>query len=102
MKSRENPMMFSDIVPVVISVIAGGIAGIVFFGGLWVTVKRAVTMRQPALLMIASLIVRAAIVMAIFYVVSTGEFVRLAACMAGFLLVRAFIVRYFEVESKPT
>jgi F1F0 ATPase subunit 2 len=85
-----------------LALIAGAFAGVVFFGGLWLTVKRMLTARQPALLMIASLIVRAGIVLLIFYLVAAGEVLRIVASLVGFLLVRFFMVRYFEPESKTT
>jgi F1F0 ATPase subunit 2 len=98
--SGTTSMTIRDIVPVAIALAAGGIAGAVFFGGLWLTVKRIITARQPALLMIGSLIIRAAIVMVIFYVASAGEVMRLIACLVGFILMRVFMVRYLQPVSK--
>jgi F1F0 ATPase subunit 2 len=98
--SGTTSMTIRDIVPVAIALAAGGIAGAVFFGGLWLTVKRIITARQPALLMIGSLIIRAAIVMVIFYVASAGEVMRLMACLVGFMLMRFFMVRYLQPVSK--
>ncbi len=85
---------------IVISLVAGSVAGVVFFGGLWFTVQRMLVVRHPALLMMASLAVRAAIVLAIFAVSSDGQAMRILASLGGFLLVRFVMVRHFEPQSK--
>jgi F1F0 ATPase subunit 2 len=72
----------------------GGVAlGIVFFGGLWWTVQRGVSSKQPALWFFGSLMVRTAIVVAGFYFVMHGDWRRLVASLFGFILARLSIVR---------
>lgn len=93
-------MTLNDVAAIAISLIAGAAAGVVFFGGLWLTVQRMLIVRHPALLMVASLILRAAFVLVIIYLTSSGEIIRIAASLIGFLLVRFFMVRYFEPQSK--
>lgn len=73
---------------------AAGVAlGGVFFGGLWWTVRKGVTARQPALWFLASLLLRMAVVLAGFYLVSGGEWRRLLACLFGFVIARFLLVR---------
>jgi len=72
----------------------GGLAlGIVFFGGLWWTVQRGVSSKQPALWFFASLMLRTAIVVAGFYFVMHGDWRRLVSSLFGFILARLCIVR---------
>jgi len=51
---------------------AGGGLGAVFFGGLWWTVRKGVSSKQPALWFFASLLVRMSIALAGFYFVGRG------------------------------
>lgn len=95
-------MTSADAFYLVIALVVGVIAGVVFFGGLWLTVNRMMTARHPVLLMIASLLVRAAIVLALFYIVSAGDVYRIVASLAGFLLARFVVVRRLEPGSKVT
>jgi F1F0 ATPase subunit 2 len=46
---------------------AGGILGVIFFGGLWWTVCKAVSSEQPALWFLGSLLLRMSITLAGFY-----------------------------------
>lgn len=70
------------------SVLGGTVIGALFFGGLWLTVRRIPRSRHPALLMFSSLILRLALAGAGFYWVMDGSAVRLLSALAGFLAVR--------------
>lgn len=85
-----------EIPGLVVAFIAGIFAGFVFFGGLWLTVKRVVVDQQPALLMLASMIVRVVLVMSIFYLTSDGDLMRVFASLAGFIVVRFIMIRLLE------
>lgn len=77
---------------------AGGILlGIVFFGGLWITVKNIVHAKSPALWLLGSFFVRTAIVLLGFYFIGAGNLQRLLICLAGFIAAR-FIVLNFTKE----
>ena len=75
------------------SLFAGVLLGAVFFGGLWVTVRRGLTSHQPALWFLPSMLLRTAIAVAGFYFVMQGDWRRLVACLAGFLLARVCVLR---------
>jgi len=80
--------------PVLIfALLAGLLLGTVFFGGLWWTVRRGLASQQPALWFLGSMLVRTAIVVPGFYYVMQGDWRRLVACLAGFLLARISVVR---------
>ena len=74
--------------------IAGLALGTIFFGGLWVTVKKAVASKIPALWFIVSFFLRAGIMLVGFYVAGAGSLQRILICSAGFVVAR-FAVLYF-------
>ena len=76
-----------------LSGMAGAALGVVFFGGLWWTVRKAVSARQPALWFFGSLLLRMAIVLPGFYFVSGGDWRRLLACLLGFVIARFILMR---------
>jgi len=71
--------------------LAGIILGTVFFGGLWLTVRAALASRHPAAWFLGSLVLRSAVALAGFYLVSGGDWRRLAACLAGFVVARLVV-----------
>lgn len=77
---------------IVLSLAAGLGLGLVYFGGLWLTVRGVATTRRPVLLFAASFIVRTALVVAGMYLVMDGSWQRMLACLAGFIIVRQVMV----------
>jgi F1F0 ATPase subunit 2 len=73
--------------------LAGAALGAIFFGGLWVTVRRGVSSERPALWFLPSLLLRMGIALAGFYFVSGGHWERLLSCVAGFVTAR-FVVTW--------
>lgn len=76
-----------------LAVIGGGAIGALYFGGLWWTVQRVARARHPGLLVAASYLMRTTIAAAALLAVASGEAGRVLAALAGFLLVRAVLVR---------
>jgi F1F0 ATPase subunit 2 len=72
---------------------AGAAAGVVHFGGLWLTVKRLPAARRPHLLMLASFAVRAALVVAVMLAMSYVDWQALVAAFAALILARVVLVR---------
>ena len=68
-------------------------AGLLYFGGLWWTVRRLPTARQPALLTLGSFLVRTGVSLVAFYFASGGQWQRILASLLGFIIVRVFLVR---------
>ena len=86
---------------------AGGALGLVFFGGLWWSVRRGIASNQPALWFFVSLIVRMSIALTGFYFVSASRLDRMAACLCGFILARLAVIHVthageFHQASEPT
>jgi len=71
--------------------VAGVGLGMIFFAGLWWTVRKGVSSPRPALWFLGSGLLRMSIVLAGFYFVSGGQFRRLVACLAGFIIARVFV-----------
>ncbi|MDD2732887.1 MAG: ATP synthase subunit I [Desulfuromonadaceae bacterium] len=92
----------SEIATLVLAWLAGGVIGIFFFGGLWWTVRRAVTANQPALWFFGSMLLRMGIALAGFYVVSNRHLDRLLLCLLGFFLARMVVMRFTRTPEKPT
>ncbi len=75
-----------------IGLLVGFCCGAVFFGGLRWTVSRLETARRPALLLIASLLVRLAAVTGAIVLAADARLVRVLAALAGLLIVRTAMV----------
>ncbi len=74
--------------------IAGLVLGILFFGGLWFTVKKSVTARIPALWIFGSFFLRIAITLFGFYFIAAGSWQRLLICLVGFIAARFIVIRF--------
>lgn len=70
---------------------AGLLLGVIFFGGLWWTVRRGVRSPRPVLWFLGSTVLRMGIALAGFYFVGGGQWQRWLGCLIGFVAAR-FIV----------
>jgi F1F0 ATPase subunit 2 len=77
---------------------AGLLLGATYFGGLWWTVRRAVSSARPARLFLGSLLVRAGVAIAGFYLVGRGHWKRMALCLVAFIVAREIV----KVLTRPT
>lgn len=82
-----------EIMTLTLAWIAGMLLGGVFFGGLWWTVRKGVSSRQPAVWFLGSLLLRMGIILAGFYLVGHGDWKRLVACLVGFIMARLVLMR---------
>lgn len=74
--------------------LAGGVAlGVVYFGGLWLTVREMQATSMSGLLPVGSFVGRAAVALLGFYILAGGQLTRLLAAFLGFLLARTVLVR---------
>lgn len=74
--------------------LAGGMGlGALYFSGLWWTVCRLPAARHPALLMMASLVVRVGGLLVGLWLLAAGEWQGVAVALAGILVVRTIVVR---------
>jgi len=77
---------------ITLPLIAGIILGAVFFGGLWLTVKKAVGSKYAALWILFSSLLRTAIVLVGFYYATDGKWQKLLICVFGFIAARFIIL----------
>ncbi len=80
--------MMNDPLSLLLSFVAGLLFGVVFYGGLWWTIRKGLSSRRPALLFLGSAVLRMSVVMAGFYFVSNGLWQHLLACLMGFIIAR--------------
>jgi F1F0 ATPase subunit 2 len=84
-------MTTGDVLALALAVSAGLLLGTIFFGGLYLTVRKGVSSGSPALWFFGSLVVRMGIALAGFYFVSDGSWQRLVACLLGFVVARLVV-----------
>ncbi|MEP7266116.1 MAG: ATP synthase subunit I [Saprospiraceae bacterium] len=78
---------------------AGGVAlGTLFFGGLWLTTKKAVTAKMPALWFSVSFFFRIGITLIGFYFISLGSWQRLLICLLGFVTARYIVFHLTKTD----
>lgn len=77
----------------ILAFISGIILGALFFGGLWLTVKKSLTARVPMVWLIGSFFLRVSITLVGFYWVSKDSWQRLLICLLGFIVARIFIIK---------
>jgi len=80
------------------SFVAGLVLGLVFFGGLWLTVKQLERTANPGLLFTVSFAVRAVAVCVGIVLVGAGQWQRYALCLAGFIVMRMILTRRWGTE----
>ena len=94
----------NDLLQLVMVLLAGMLLGTLFFGGLWWTVLKGLSARQPALWFGVSLLLRTGILLAGFYIVSGAEWKRLLLCLFGFIVARFVVtrrVKSWELKHAP-
>ena len=91
----------NETLSLVLALVAGALLGAIFFGGLWWTVQKVVLSRRSPLWLFASLLLRTAIVLAGFYAIAGGHWVRLLVCLLGFVLARLVVMRLTRLADKP-
>ncbi len=89
----------NEILLMILAFIAGVALGMIFFGGLWFTVKKMVTAKIPVIWFLSSFILRVSIVLIGFYYVSSGSWQRLIVSLLGFIVAR-FVVTYLTKSLK--
>ena len=84
----------NEILFMIFAFIEGLLLGTLFFGGLWLTVMKAVTSKVPAIWFSVSLFIRLGITLTGFYYISIGSWQRLLVCVIGFIVARIIVIRF--------
>jgi F1F0 ATPase subunit 2 len=75
--------------------IAGGFfLGVLFFGGLWLTVVKSLVSKRPWVWFLISMVVRTSITLSGFYLLAGTSFKRLLLCSGGFIAARILVVMF--------
>jgi F1F0 ATPase subunit 2 len=69
----------------------GWALGVIFFGGLWWTVRKGISSHTPALWFLGSLLLRMSVTLAGFYFIGRGNWKRLLLCLLGFVMARLVV-----------
>lgn len=80
--------------------IAGMALGMFFFGGLWFTIKKAVTAKIPAIWFFISFFLRVSVVLIGLYYISPGGWQPLTICLIGFIIARFIVIHLTKTIDK--
>ncbi|MGY4386099.1 F1F0 ATPase subunit 2 [Pedobacter sp. UYP24] len=78
---------------IIVALIGGLILGVIFFGGLWLTVKKALGTVYVSLWFLGSSLIRTAIALTGFYFLSQNGLLQLLISVAGFIAARFLVLR---------
>jgi F1F0 ATPase subunit 2 len=94
--------MMSETLSLVLALMVGLLLGAIFFGGLWWTVRKSFSSKQPALWFVGSQLLRTSIALAGFYFIALGHWERLLVCLLGFAPARLIVTRLTRAAENPT
>lgn len=86
----------NDTANLMLTALGGAALGALYFGGLWWTVRRSLASPRPGLWVLCSLLIRMALALAGFYALGGGRWESMLACLVGFILARAVVVRFTQ------
>jgi F1F0 ATPase subunit 2 len=95
-------MMLTEAFRLVLATVTGGLLGVIFFGGLWWTVRKGSSSQQPALWFFCSLLLRTSTALVGFYLVGRSHWERVLVCLLGFVMARHILIRLTRGAEKPT
>ena len=83
----------SEALCLLLALVMGVLLGTIFFGGLWWTVRCAVSSKRVALWFLGSMLFRTSIVLLGFYFILGDDWKRLLAGLLGFIVARLMVIR---------
>ncbi len=98
MHERLLGLMVAPLYPA-LAFLAGVALGVLFYGGLWWTVRRIPAFRRPGASVLASLLLRTGIALGGIYIVAGADGVRLLLCLTGFLAARVAVTWFTRGRS---
>ena len=88
--------MTITVVGFLVSFLIGVGIGLFYFYGLWWTIRKLPTVRQPGLWTFASFLLRTGVSLVAFYYSMQGQWQRLLVSLVGFTMTRALLARRFR------
>jgi F1F0 ATPase subunit 2 len=95
-------MTMNELLSLAPALAMGVLLGAIFFGGLWWTVRRSFSSKQPALWFFGSLLLRTSIALAGFYFIARGHWESLLVCLLAFVMARVIVTRLTRAAEKPS
>ncbi len=95
-------MEIPELIPILFYFLVGGLLGLLFFGGLWLTITKGMLSKNPAIWFFVSMLFRIGLVVMGFYFVTRGQLARLLPCLAGFIAIRMVMTKRLEAAKKAT
>jgi F1F0 ATPase subunit 2 len=84
----------NELVILLLAGTGGVLLGLVFFGGLWWTVHKGLSSDLAGLWFFGSMMLRTALVLIGFYLISQRDWRNLVACLLGFLMARICVTLF--------
>lgn len=92
----------TSVIAILLAAVYGSVLAIVYFGGLWWTVRRLPAAEHPVALYFGSVAFRLAFAVVGFYLmIANCDLQTLVACLLGFIAMRLFLVRFLGRENSP-
>ena len=92
----------NDVVALSVVLMAGILIGGFFFGGLWWTIQKGLTSKNPVLWFFGSTLLRLSAALAGFYFTAGNDWRKLLICMLGFLIARVVVTRLTRTPRQGT
>jgi F1F0 ATPase subunit 2 len=83
----------SGVAALIVVLVAGIAIGGIFFGGLWWTIQKGLSFKNPALWFLGSTLLRLSFALAGFYFVARSDWRKWLICVLGFLIARVVVTR---------
>jgi F1F0 ATPase subunit 2 len=93
--------MINGTLNLVLAAVTGFLLGVLFYGGLWWTLRESLSSKQPALWVLVSFWTRTSVVISGFYFISKGDGERLIVCLLGFVMARFVVKNVVQLRTKP-
>jgi F1F0 ATPase subunit 2 len=89
-----------NFVTLTLAVLMGAVLGAAYLGALWINVQQVTRARRPGVVLAIGAAVRMTFLLGAFYLVASGDWRRLVACLLGFLLARLIVTRRLRARGK--
>jgi len=74
--------------------IVGIAIGLIYFGGLWLTVKKLAAVRRRGFLLVISFLIRTGLALAMFLILMDGYWLNAVVLLGGFVVSRTFLIHH--------
>ncbi|MCF6158248.1 MAG: ATP synthase subunit I [wastewater metagenome] len=84
---------------IILLLVAGSGLSVFYYGSLWLVVRNLMLVRRPKFLILGSFFGRIISTVGVFCLIGitmSNHWERLIACMAGFLLMRMYLIQYYS------